>query len=104
MGCEFGQRGEWDHESSIDWHALGEPPQAGVRQLVGDLNAFYRSSAALHETDVEPSGFAWLDADDAEQSTLSFLRTDRAGAEMIAIVANLTPVPRQTFRLGVPRA
>ena len=76
MGGEFGQWSEWNHDSSIDWHALGEPLHSGVRRLVGDLNTLYRSSGALHETDSEPAGFAWLDADDAEQSTLSFLRRD----------------------------
>jgi 1,4-alpha-glucan branching enzyme len=103
MGCEFGQRNEWYHEASLDWHLLSEPAHAAIRRLTSDLNALYRSQAALHETDAEPSGFEWLDANDAQQSTLSFLRLDRGGDEMIAVIANLTPVPRHNFRIGVPR-
>ncbi len=102
MGGEFAQEREWTHEESLDWPLLGEPRHAGMLQWVRDLNALYREEPALHELDFEPAGFEWIDANDSEQSTVSFLRRGRNTADVIAVVCNFTPVPRHDFHLGVP--
>ena len=38
MGDEFGQRSEWNHEASLDWHLLDNPMHAGLKRWVRDLN------------------------------------------------------------------
>jgi 1,4-alpha-glucan branching enzyme len=103
MGAEIAQRDEWNHDRSLDWHLLQYEPHGGVQRWVADLNRIYRDEPALHELDCEPSGFEWIDADDAEQSVLSFFRKGRSGATLILCVANFTPVPRRNYRVGVPR-
>ncbi|HVE11749.1 MAG TPA: 1,4-alpha-glucan branching protein GlgB [Elusimicrobiota bacterium] len=100
MGGEFGQRDEWSHEKSLDWHLLEYAPHQGISRLVRDLNALYRRVPALHELDCEPAGFEWVDASDAGASVLAFLRKG-SGAPVLAAF-NFTPVPRQGYRLGVP--
>jgi 1,4-alpha-glucan branching enzyme len=57
---------------------------------------------ALHELDCEPDGFAWIDCNDADQSVISFLRLGKQGQGTVAVICNLTPVVRQSYRLGVP--
>ncbi len=104
MGGEFGQQREWTHQESLDWHLLADPRHAGLQRWVEDLNALYRRTPALHELDFDPSGFEWVDANDSEQSTLSFLRRGRSTEELILVVCNFTPVPRSGFLVGVPRA
>ena len=74
MGSEFGQGNEWSAERGLDWWMLDYPGHAGVRQLVGDLNRAYRGSPALWAEDNSPSGFSWIDANDAAGNVLSFLR------------------------------
>jgi 1,4-alpha-glucan branching enzyme len=101
MGGEFGQRDEWNHDRSLDWHLLHDPRHAGVLRWVSDLNRAYRGLPALHERDADPAGFAWVDASDHEASVLSFLRRS-AGSDAL-VVLNLTPVVRENYRLGVPR-
>lgn len=101
MGDEFGQRNEWNHDLSLDWHLLGDPRHAGVRRLVGDLNRLYRSEPGLHRWDHQPEGFRWVDCCDWEQSVISFLR--RGGEEELLVACNFTPLPRPNYRLGVPR-
>jgi 1,4-alpha-glucan branching enzyme len=103
MGGEFGQWREWTHDESLDWHLAEYAPHAGIQQWVGDLNRLYRSRPELHEKDCDPSGFEWIDANDADQSTLSFMRRGQAGDREVVVVANFTPVPRHGFRIGVPR-
>ncbi|MFL6649484.1 MAG: 1,4-alpha-glucan branching protein GlgB [Sulfurifustaceae bacterium] len=101
MGGEFGQRREWNHDASLEWHLLDDPRHAGVQRLVRDLNRLYRTEPALHRRDHEPEGFHWIDCCDAENSVISFVRRD--GADEIVVVCNFTPVPRPNYRIGVPR-
>lgn len=104
MGDEFGQRSEWYHETSLDWHLAQEgSPHNGLQKLVGTLNWLYRTQPALHEQDTRPAGFEWVDPHDAEQSTLSWLRFGANPHEVVLVVCNFTPMPRHGLRVGTPR-
>ncbi|MBD3297768.1 MAG: 1,4-alpha-glucan branching enzyme, partial [candidate division Zixibacteria bacterium] len=103
MGAELAQWSEWYHETSLDWHLTEYAPHAGMMQWVGDLNRAYRELPALHELDSEQQGFEWIDCSDAQQSVISLLRKSRDGSQEVAIVANFTPVPRERYRVGLPR-
>ena len=103
MGNEIGQWTEWNHDQSLDWHVLMGAEHTGVQDLMRDLNQVYRDTPALHEVDFEESGFEWIDWDDRGNSVLSWLRRDRSGG-FVVCVTNLTPVPRENYRLGVPDA
>lgn len=104
MGQEFAPERDWNPEISLDWHLLGDPMHAGVQRLVRDLNALYRSVPALHELDCAEGGFEWIDANDTEQSVISFLRKDASARGSVAVVCNFTPVVRKGYRIGVPDA
>jgi len=103
MGGEIGQWSEWNHDAELDWNLLEYPQHQGVRQWIGDLNRVYKSEPALHELDFANEGFEWVDFRDAESSVLVFLRKAENPADMVMAVFNLTPVPREGYRLGVPR-
>jgi 1,4-alpha-glucan branching enzyme len=103
MGAELAQGREWSHEASLDWHLLGVAQHAGVQAFVRDLNRLVRSEPALHARDFEPGGFEWVDCNDAEASVVSLLRHGRDGDPDVLVVLNFTPVPRQGYRVGVPR-
>jgi 1,4-alpha-glucan branching enzyme len=103
MGGEFGQWREWDHESSLDWHLLDYEPHQGLQRWVEDLNRFYRDQRAMHECDVDPRGFEWVDANDADNSVLTFFRRGKHEENIVLVAANFTPVPRLSYRVGVPR-
>ena len=101
MGQEFAQPGEWDHEAELPWRLLADPRHAGVQQLVRDLNRLHRERPALHLLDCDPAGFEWVSAQDAEHSIYAWLRRDAVG-DVVLVVCNFTPVPREGWRLGVP--
>jgi 1,4-alpha-glucan branching enzyme len=103
MGGELAQGQEWSHERSLDWHLLGIESHAGVRAWVRDLNRLLRGEPALYVKDFDPSGFEWVDANDAEASVLSFLRKGGPGDADLLAVFNFTPVARQAYRVGVPQ-
>jgi 1,4-alpha-glucan branching enzyme len=103
MGDEFGPWNEWNHDASLDWHLLDEPLHAGLKRWVRDLNTLYRGAPELHELDTSPDGFAWIDANNADQSVLSFVRKGHSTGDLILFVANFTPIPRHNYRVGVPR-
>jgi 1,4-alpha-glucan branching enzyme len=104
MGSEFAQEWEWSHERSLDWHLLEQPEHSGIQALVRDLNRAYRDEPALWEVDSEPSGFWWLEPNDADNNVLAFARASKDGERVLVFVANLSPVPRGPYRLGLPRS
>jgi 1,4-alpha-glucan branching enzyme len=104
MGCEIAQEGEWSHERSIDWHLLEDPGHAGVQRAVADLNHVYRDTPALYDVDFEPSGFWWLEPNDAENNVVAFGRVTQDGSGVMVCAANLSPVPRHGYRMGLPRS
>jgi 1,4-alpha-glucan branching enzyme len=102
MGGEFGQWSEWNHDTSLEWHLLEHAPHRGLQRWVRDLNTALRGEPALYELDCEPGGFAWIDCNDNEQSTLCYLRRAASSRELVVVACNFTPVLRGGFRIGVP--
>jgi len=104
MGGEFGQRREWSHDRSLDWHLLRENPRHGQLQLlISELNRLYQREPALHERDTGGNGLEWIVADDVENSVYAFVRHGHdIGAEVLAVF-NATPVPRVNYRIGLTR-
>jgi 1,4-alpha-glucan branching enzyme len=107
MGGEFAQWHEWAYERSLDWHLLdGDAglPHRQVQEFVTRLNTLYAAEPALHEYDTQPEGFAWIDGSDADNSVVAILRRAARPEDVIAVVANWTPVPRERYPVGVPSA
>ncbi|WP_167631116.1 1,4-alpha-glucan branching protein GlgB [Mariprofundus ferrooxydans] len=102
-GLEFGQWPEWNFDVSLSWDQANFMPHRGLQLMMRDLNHLYRDVPALHEVDFDGAGFQWIDCNDAEQSVLSYIRRDKNGGPVV-VVLNLTPVPRDHYRLGVPLA
>jgi 1,4-alpha-glucan branching enzyme len=102
MGLDFGQGDEWTETRSIDWHLLQYPFQSGLQRCVADLHQVYRSHPALYQVDFDWNGFQWLESHDNENSVFAFLRRGRDPSEMLMVVCNFTPVPREDYRVGVP--
>ncbi|MBR1778100.1 MAG: 1,4-alpha-glucan branching protein GlgB [Alphaproteobacteria bacterium] len=103
MGGEFAQDREWDYNGSLSWHLLNDPMHRGVQSSVRDLNRIYRETAALYEQDYDPAGFEWIDADNADESIFTFIRYAKDRDAMVVAVSNFTPVPRENYRIGVPK-
>jgi 1,4-alpha-glucan branching enzyme len=102
MGDEFGQWWEWAHDWGLDWSLLDHPRHSGLLQWVRDLNHLYRNEPALHELDCDPSGFEWIDCNDADASVFTLLRKGKAAHELVVVACNFTPVPRPNYRVGAP--
>ena len=98
-----------------DHHLLGAVPgkqlratspfreHQGVQSLVRDLNRLYREEPALWEADFEGGGFEWIDANDADQNVLSFVRYSADRSRSLACIANLSGIDRPGYRIGVPK-
>ncbi|HEY2108201.1 MAG TPA: 1,4-alpha-glucan branching enzyme, partial [Candidatus Binataceae bacterium] len=101
MGSEFGQHREWNHDESLDWHLLDQPEHRELQGLVSDLNRIYRAQPALWAADVDPSGFRWIDADDADDNVIAFIRSAPSAPRIICL-CNFSPVVRRNHRFGLP--
>jgi 1,4-alpha-glucan branching enzyme len=100
MGTELAPEDEWWCGASLPWHLEADPMRAGLRRLIGDLNALVHAHPCLFRSDPDPWTFSWIDCTDRDQSVLSYLRRD--GEDVLVVVLNLTPVPRDGYRVGVP--
>jgi 1,4-alpha-glucan branching enzyme len=104
MGQELAQPAEWSEERSLDWHLLEQPEHAGIQSLVRDLNRAYRDEPALWELDSDPSGFWWLEPNDADNNIIAFARRSADGDRVVVFIANLSPTVHYGYRLGLPRS
>ena len=104
QGGEFGQTSEWNFNGSLDWHLLNFDVHKGAQNLVKDLNKLYKKEPALHQKQFSPEGFEWIDHGDHENSVMSYLRKGINEKDNIIVVLNLTPVPREHYRIGLPKA
>jgi 1,4-alpha-glucan branching enzyme len=102
MGGEFGQRHEWQHDYSLDWHENSHS-NTGVQRILSDLNTLYRTQPAFQGSDYDPQGFEWVSIDDAENSVISWLRKGADPNENLLFVASFTPMVRTNYRIGVPK-
>ena len=100
MGSELAPDHEWDHTTSLDWQLADDPQRAGLAALLEALGALYREHPCLWRGDPDPESFAWIDCADRDQSVVSFLR--EAGDDLLVVVLNATPAPRDDYRIGAP--
>jgi 1,4-alpha-glucan branching enzyme len=100
MGTELGLATEWNHDRSLDWHLAGDPLRAGLLRFMNALGETYHGEPALWRWDHDPAGFRWIDCADRAQSVVSYLREDGDGHALV--ILNMTPVPRDDYRIGVP--
>jgi len=103
MGGEFGQWREWNHDAALDWNQLDSLPNATLQRWVEDLNKAYRDIPAMHELDLSPEGFEWIDCCDTENSIVVLMRKSKSQPEQPVVIAlNFTPLPRYNYQIGVP--
>ncbi len=102
MGTELAPTSEWNHDTSLDWHLVNEPMHGGFLRFMRELGQLYRARSPFWRHDHDPSGFSWIDVADKQNSVISYVRRD--GEDHVVIVLNLTPVPRENYQIGAPRA
>jgi 1,4-alpha-glucan branching enzyme len=104
MGAELGQRAEWNEITSIAWQDLEHESHRGLNNFVRDLAHLYKSEPALHAIESSWDGFQWVNANDSENSVLSFLRRGPKKQDEMVVICNFTPVQRYNYRIPVPHA
>ena len=102
MGFELAAYSEWYYGASLDWHLLDDPRRALHANFLEALGRLYHETPCFWRRDHEPDGFRWIDCNDRDNSIYSFVRSD--GDEQRVVVMNMTPVPRDNYRIGAPRA
>ncbi|WP_028273973.1 1,4-alpha-glucan branching protein GlgB [Atopococcus tabaci] len=102
MGTEFGQFLEWRVHSGLEWESLNDPMNHAHSQFIKKLNDVYKNERALWELDHSPEGIQILDADNTEESILTFIRKGKKARDFVIVLCNFVPVERQNYKVGVP--
>jgi 1,4-alpha-glucan branching enzyme len=103
QGGEFGQSEEWNFQQSLDWHLTQYKVHNGIQKTIAALNKLYKTEPALHEQQFSVDGFEWIEHNDAQNSTLVFIRKGLKEEDNLVIACNMTPVPREDYRIGLPK-
>lgn len=103
MGGEFGQSSEWNFQESLEWHLTQYDFHSGIQETIKDLNKMYKSNPALYQKQFKPDGFQWIEYNDQENTVISFIRKGNDPKDDLIVVCNFTPMPRENYRLGVPK-
>jgi 1,4-alpha-glucan branching enzyme len=100
MGTELAAPEEWNHDGSLPWHLQHAPMHREFGLFMAELGRLYRERSELWRRDHDFDGFSWIDVADEANSVLSYVRRD--GDRHAVVVLNLTPVPREHYRIGAP--
>lgn len=104
MGGDIGQPTEWNPDEQVSWDLTEDPSHRGIETAVQRLNGLVRSEKALHELDVDPRGFEWIDFNDSRQNVVSFMRRGMDPNEAVMVVFNFGDKPLTNYQLGAPWA
>ena len=103
MGSEFAQNDEWNESAGLQWYLTEFAEHQGIQKTVAELNAIYKSTAALWEKDTNPEGFTWLVGNDGASNLVAFARWDDYASALVS-VTNFSPVPHENYQLPFPNA
>ena len=102
MGGEFGQYLEWRYKEGLEWSELSDDFNAKMLKFNRSLNHFYLNEPALWQLEQEDRSVEIIDADNRDQSVLSFIRQGKVRHDFVIVLLNFTPVERKSFSIGVP--
>lgn len=102
MGQDFGQESEWNEEKELEWNSLTDSLHKGMQLYVKNLLKVYRSYPCMYEIDNSWDGFEWMNADDKDNNTYTFIRKPKTGETRLLFVLNMAPVKREGYEVGVP--
>ena len=102
MGQEFGQWNEWSEKRALDWYLLEDESHTELKDFTKKCLKLNKNYPCLYATDYSSEGFRWINANDKDNSVLSFMRISPNGKKNLLFVLNFTPVERDRFRIGVP--
>ena len=103
MGSEIAQFIEWREYEQLEWFLLDYEAHKKHQRYVKALNHFYKKEKALTSCDHNWAGFTWLDADNAKQNVISFIRKSASGRSFAVCAMNFGVQTYQKFRIGVPQ-
>ena len=101
MGGEIAQFIEWRYYEGLEWHLLDIEMHKKLQNYVKEINRFYLENMPLWQNDSNWDGFMWINAEDCDNSVLSYIRTAENG-EQVIICTNFTPVKRTGYVINVP--
>lgn len=102
MGSEWGQFLEWKFNEQLEWIDLEDEMNQQMQHFTSDLNQLYKDSSSLWELEDEQETIQIIDADNKDETVLSFIRQGKKKKDFMIVVLNMTPVERKDFEIEVP--
>lgn len=98
MGNELGMLREWDEQKGCDWFLRKYPMHNSFEKFFADVSGICTENDAFFYG-YDPLNFQWINADDADHNTFSFMR--KGSKDIFVFVLNFSTNP-YTLQFGVP--
>lgn len=104
MGNEIAEFIEWRYYESLEWFLPENYETHRMhREFVREMNRFYKEQKALWEINYSWDGFEWRDADNNEQSIISYVRKGKNENGDLLCILNFTPTTYENYCVGVSK-
>src|SRR5699024_4277898 len=104
IGSEWGQFLEWKYDEGLEWIDLKDEMNHAMQHFTQTLNEIYKDERSLWELEDTADTIEIIDADNTQESVLTFIRKSKTKKDFVIVALNLAPVERQNFSIGVPFA
>ena len=101
MGNEFGQTGEWNYQSELNWELLQYDCHNLLQDCVKDLNHIYCHEPAMYEYQFDHKGFEWVALDHRYEGVMAYKRKGRHRADDLLVVINVSDKTYQGWKMQV---
>ena len=102
MGSEWGQFLEWKFNQPLEWIDLEDELNQKMQSFTSSLNDLYKNETSLWELEDSRETIEIIDADNRDDTVLSFIRKGKKKKDFLIVILNMTPVERRDFQIGVP--
>ncbi|MDO4670149.1 MAG: 1,4-alpha-glucan branching protein GlgB [Aerococcus sp.] len=102
MGNEIGVYLEWRYYEGLEWDSLARDYNSEYQHYIETINHLYQEKSAFYYEDNHQEGITFLEADDADQTIIAYIRNGKGKTDKAVCLFNFTPVERQNYRVGVP--
>ncbi|MDR0930953.1 MAG: 1,4-alpha-glucan branching protein GlgB [Clostridiales bacterium] len=103
MGDEFAHFAEWDFSKQLDWNLLEYDNHRKTFDYFCDLMDFYKTNPSLWENDRDWNGYKWIKVDDNSNSTIGFIRINKAKDDKIITFCNFTPNELKNYKFSLDK-
>ncbi len=104
MGGDLAEFIEWRYDEGLEWQLLEYEKHKKLNDYLKAINHYYLDNKPFWQNEQDWGGFEWINDADNANSVVSFIRKGKTKGDEVIVVCNFTPVSRNKYVIGLPKA